>query len=82
MTDEQIIEIAKQLGFERMRIDHDYYVCFSKEIVEFAKLVAQHEREECARIAENSVLYWEKAGYPDGIQAREAMEIAKQIRER
>jgi len=44
MTDEQIIELAKQLGFQRMRIDHDYYVCFSKEIVEFSKLVAQHER--------------------------------------
>ena len=45
MTEQEIIELAKQLGFERMRIDHDYYVCFSKEIVEFAKLVAQHERE-------------------------------------
>ena len=52
MTDEQIIELAKQLGFKRMRIDHDYYVCFSKEIVEFAKLVAQHEREACANIVE------------------------------
>ena len=52
MNDEQIIEMAKQLGFERMRIDHDYYVCFSKEIVEFAKLVAQREREACAKIVE------------------------------
>ena len=50
MTDVQIIEMAKQLGFQRMRIDHDYYVCFSKEIVEFAKLVAQHEREACAEL--------------------------------
>ena len=50
MTEEQIIEMAKQLGFERLRIDHDYYVCFSKEIVEFAKLVAQHEREFCAKV--------------------------------
>ena len=46
MTDEQIIEMAKKLGFERMRIDHDYYLCFSNEIVEFAKLVAQHEQGE------------------------------------
>jgi len=53
MTDEQIIEMAKQLGFERMRIDHDYYVCFSKEIVEFAKLVAEHEREACAKVCED-----------------------------
>jgi len=52
MTEQEIIELAKQLGFERMRIDHDYYVCFSKEIVEFAKLVAQHEREACAKIVE------------------------------
>ena len=52
MTDEQIIELAKQLGFQRMRIDHDYYVCFSKEIVEFAKLVAQHEREACAKLCD------------------------------
>ena len=50
MTNEQIIEMAKQLCFQRMRIDHDYYVCFSKEIVEFAKLVAQHEREACAEL--------------------------------
>jgi len=55
MTDEQIIELAKQLGFQRMRIDHDYYVCFSKEIVEFAKLVAQHKREACSKVCENVV---------------------------
>jgi len=57
MTDEQIIEMAKQLGFERLRIDHDYYVCFSKEIVEFAKLVAQHEREACAKVADEHDFY-------------------------
>ena len=61
MTDEQIIELAKQLGFQRMRIDHDYYVCFSKEIVEFAKLVAQHEREACAKVCD------EHPGYMTGI---------------
>jgi len=55
MTDKQIIEMAKKLGFERMRIDHDYYLCFSNEIVEFAKLVAQHEREACAKVCENVV---------------------------
>jgi hypothetical protein len=52
MTDEQIIEMAKKLGFERMRIDHDYYVCFSKEIVELAKVVARHELEVCATFIE------------------------------
>jgi len=57
MTDEQIIEMAKQLGFERLRIDHDYYVCFLKEIVEFAKLVAQHEREACAKVADEHDFY-------------------------
>jgi len=61
MTDEQIIEMAKQLGFQRMRIDHDYYVCFSKEIVEFAKLVAEHEREACAKVCD------EHPGYMTGI---------------
>jgi len=61
MTDEQVIELAKQLGFQRMRIDHDYYVCFSKEIVEFAKLVAQHEREACAKVCD------EHPGYMTGI---------------
>ena len=61
MTDEQIIELSKQLGFQRMRIDHDYYVCFSKEIVEFAKLVAQHEREACAKVCD------EHPGYMTGI---------------
>lgn len=55
VTDEQIIEAAKQLGFERMRIDHDYYVCFSKEIVEFAKLVAKHERLMCSKFLQETM---------------------------
>ena len=45
MTDEQIIEMARQAGFERLGHTGEDWVCFKEEIVDFAKLVAQHERE-------------------------------------
>ena len=52
MTDEQIIEMARQAGFERLGHTGEDWVCFKEEIVDFAKLVAEHEREECAKLIE------------------------------
>jgi len=50
MTQDEIIEMAKEVGM-------DYLQYISSEAFEkvtaFCKLVAQHEREACAKIAEN-----------------------------
>lgn len=47
-----IIELAKQAGFERLGHDDDDWVCYPEEIEAFAELVAAHEREECAKLCQ------------------------------
>ena len=46
MTREEIIELAKQAGFE------EHQAKFDTRFEPFAKLVAEHEREACANICE------------------------------
>jgi len=57
LTQDEIIEMARQVGM-------DYLQYISPEAFEkvtaFCKLVAQHEREACAEIAEN----WNSNGMP------------------
>ena len=49
MTNEEIIDMARQAGFERLGQDDCDYVCYPDEIEAFAKLIAEKEREEfCA----------------------------------
>ena len=43
MTQEEIIEMAKQVGFE------EHQAKFDTRFEPFAKLVAEHEREACAK---------------------------------
>jgi hypothetical protein len=54
MTQDEIIEMARQAGM-------DYLQYISPEAFEkvtaFCKLVAQHEREACAKVCEDSVEY-------------------------
>jgi tRNA(Leu) C34 or U34 (ribose-2'-O)-methylase TrmL len=54
MTQDEIIEMARQAGM-------DYLQYLSPEAFEkveaFAKLVAQHEREACAKIADSAEPY-------------------------
>jgi len=54
MTQDEIIEMAKQAGM-------DYLQYLSPEafekVVVFSKLVAQHEREACAKIADSAEPY-------------------------
>ena len=50
MTQNEIIEMAKQCGFERLGHDDCDLVCYPEEVEAFAKLVAQHEREACANL--------------------------------
>ena len=52
MTDEEIIEMARQAGamFDHMTwVERDLLPVFER----FAKLVAQHEREACAKLCES-----------------------------
>ena len=48
MTKEEIIELAKQAGFE------EHQAKFDTRFEPFAKLVAEHEREACAKEAERT----------------------------
>jgi len=47
MTNEEIIEMAKQCGLIGMRPHLDGI--YSEELESFAKLVVEKEREECAK---------------------------------
>jgi hypothetical protein len=58
MTQDEIIEMAKQAGMDVFKSGFRYMDDFC--IYKFANLVAQHEREACADIAEN----WNSNGFP------------------
>ena len=46
MNKEEIIELAKQAGFERLGHTAEDWVCHLEDIEEFTKLVAEKERDE------------------------------------
>jgi hypothetical protein len=49
MTQDEIIEMAKQAGFDHIAEAAYWHPLFAK----FAKLVAQHERNECLKLADS-----------------------------
>ena len=52
MTQEEIIEMARQAGFEGCaELTWENVIC-TEELVAFAKLVAEKERETCARLCD------------------------------
>jgi hypothetical protein len=51
MTQDEIIKMAKQAGFSSAVGKH---IALDDDLERFAKLVAQHEREACAKLAENT----------------------------
>ena len=53
MTKEEMIELAKQAGFERLGHTAEDWVCHLEDIEAFAKLVAEKEREACAKLCES-----------------------------
>ena len=57
MTREEIIELAKQAGFVEYELDDGTTNAFDKRYEIFAKLVAEKERDACAKMCEgiNSV---------------------------
>ena len=54
MTKEEIIELTKQAGFERLGHTAEDWFCHLEDIEEFTKLVADKERESCAKEAETT----------------------------
>ena len=46
MTQQEIIELARQAGVEDSN-EYDHLVCTEVELVAFAKLIAEKEREAC-----------------------------------
>ena len=51
MTREEIIEMARQAGVEDSN-EYNHLVCTEVELVAFARLVAEKEREACAKMCE------------------------------
>ena len=54
MTKEEMIELAKQAGFVDYELDDGTTDAFDKRYETFARLVAEHEREMCAKEAERT----------------------------
>jgi hypothetical protein len=57
MNSENIYFMAKQAGFDPHDMSSDF-TCNLKDINSFAKLVAQHEREACAKLADEWAVGW------------------------
>ena len=57
MTKEEIIDMAKQAGFDPHDMSLDF-TCNLDNIEAFAKLVADKEREACAEICDGFYLTW------------------------
>ena len=74
MTKEEIIEMAKQAGFE------EHQAKFDTRFEPFAKLVADKEREACAVFAEECVCGCGRVSCIDG--DLRAHDIAESIRSR
>jgi len=49
MTQDEIIKMAKQSGLINKDYDSSFLNKFTYAVENFAKLVAQHEREACAK---------------------------------
>jgi hypothetical protein len=53
MTQDEIIEMAESCGWDKGNTWDDCMRCSPFNIEDFAKLVAQHEREACAQVAQD-----------------------------
>ena len=72
MTKEEIIKMAKQAGVEDSN-EYNHLVCTEVELIAFAKLVAEHEREVCAKVCNE---------YANGLERNYSEIIADKIRAR
>ena len=67
MTKEELIEMARKAGFfinDKLTITSPFIedICISPMLKEFAKLVAEKERESCAKEVENALYGQEGCG--------------------
>ena len=82
MTKEEMIELAKQAGFERLGHTAEDWVCHFEDIEEFTKLVAEHERKVCAEICDGFYLTWIDTQGRSEFMGEGASECAGAIRAR
>jgi hypothetical protein len=75
MTNDEIINLAIENTIHGLKFDEE-------GLLRFAKLVAQNEREKCAKLADMAVDFWVKGGFPECAEVREAMNIGESIRAR
>ena len=73
MTKEEIIDMARQAGFLDYELDDGTTDACDKRYEAFAKLVAEHEREACAKLCEE---------YAIGLERNYSEIIADKIRAR
>jgi len=52
MTKDEILSMARESGFERLFGDVDW-VCLDEDLERFAALVAEKEREACAKVCDD-----------------------------
>ena len=80
MTKQEIIEMAEQAGF--LFTKHGSPIGFTHSMLkDFAKLAAEDEREQCAKIAENRILHDENKNIKKGYLFAQ-QSIAQDIRSR
>ena len=75
MTNEDIIRLAIEHTINGLNFNEE-------GLLRFANLVASAERDECAKLADISVDFWVKGGFPECAEVREAMNIGESIRAR
>ena len=83
MKQDEIIEMAEGCGWNKGNAWDDCICCSPFNIEAFAKLVAQHEREACAKACDDRVIAYK---YATDVWAQEhideARHLAKAIRAR
>ena len=69
MTQDEIMTMARQAGFEGCaELTWEDVIC-TEELVAFAKLVAEHEREACAKFIEHDYVRQFERPWRDDLSA-------------
>ena len=74
MNKDEIIEMAFKAGVEDSN-EYNHLVCTEVELVAFAKLIAEKEREACANVCDDELKKW-------GIFDSDVGDVSKAIRAR
>jgi hypothetical protein len=82
MTQDEVIEMARQVashGVEDHRSGEVSYVFYNEHLMNFAKLVAQHEREACVKVCKEMRTY---VGRNNAVTQSSAQDCVTAIRAR